>query len=697
MNRHTNHFNRWLCPSNVHALLATVLLLATWSAWSINGSLASAQEIEAAGKPDEVLRKSVAPLDLVASDGTKITIAEDAPAVVICFLGTECPLARKYAPRLQRIADQWKARGVVVIGVDSNLQDTAREIEEFRQANNIRFAIAVDADQRALELLGARRTPEVVVLDRRRAIRYQGRIDDQYLPGLAKPEATVHELHDAVEAIVSDKPILVAKTEPVGCLITKSHSAAGNNPVRSTEPSTSPEQSITYTKHIAPIFRAHCVECHRSGEIGPFAMTDYDEVRGWGAMIAEVIDDGRMPPWHAAPGHARLRNARLMPDKDKRMVRDWVAAGMPRGADQDSSADNNSTEKTVWHLPRNPDLVVSMSSKPYKIPAEGVVEYQYFVVDPQLKEDRWVSAAQVIPGNPGVVHHAIVFIRPPEETDFRGVSWLTGYVPGQRHSPMPAGSARRIPAGSKLVFQMHYTPNGQPQEDNTQVGMIFANEETIENEVLTVMAINQEFEIPPNVDNHAVPASARKLPKGGQLLAISPHMHVRGKAFQLFAKRGDELETILDVPRYDFNWQHTYELDQPIALDSIDSLETICRFDNSSGNVVNPNPNTVVTWGDQTFEEMAVAFFEVSQPRSLLGQRADKRKTTSDPTDSRREEAVKFADDYLKKLDTNRDGFIAYDEAPLTIQRYAFRRFDADSNGRIEKQEVIDTYLNEKR
>ena len=623
-------------------------------------------------------RKAVSNFSLPAADNTAVALPDKAAATVVCFLGTECPLARLYAPRLQKIADQYAAKGVVFIGVDSNLQDTLAEVQQFRQSNNIRFPIGMDYDQKVAESLGATRTPEVFVLDARRAVRYQGRIDDQYLPGVVKPQATVTELVEALEAVLNNEPLRVTHTQSIGCLI--------GRPKRNTES----KSAVTYTSSIARIFQANCVECHRSGEIGPFAMTDYEELRGWGDMIVEVINDGRMPPWHAAPGHVALRNARSMREEDKQAVREWVDAGMPYG--EAGELPSLPPENAEWYLSRSPDLAVEMRKAPYTIPAEGTVDYQYFVVDPGLKEDKWISEAQVVPGNPGVVHHAIVFIRPPDGVDVRGISWLTAYVPGQRQHVLPAGSARRIPAGSKFVFQMHYTPNGTPQKDVTKVGLLFVDKDAVKNEVTTLMAINQEFEIPPQVANHPVTAKLKRLPKGGQLLAISPHMHVRGKSFELFMKQGDESKTLLDVPHYDFNWQHTYELAQPLALDDIESIEFTARFDNSSGNPVNPNPNETVTWGDQTWEEMAVAFFEVSQP--LSRSQEEKKVLSPEEQQQKQQTAEKFADEFLAKLDTNRDGRVHFEEAPISIQRYSFHRFDTNGDRKIERDELVKVALN---
>ncbi|MGN6547828.1 MAG: redoxin domain-containing protein [Aureliella sp.] len=653
--------------------------------------IGSALKTEADEQPP--FRKAIPPFELPSAEGGTLALPDGAQVVVVCFLGTECPLARQYAPRLQKIADQLEQRGVEVIGIDSNLQDSAAEVQNFRQANNIRFPIGMDYDQKVAGLFGAERTPEVFVLDSRRIVRYRGRIDDQYLPGLAKPRASVSELAEALDDLLAGRPVRVERTEAVGCLIGKPNRDKSGRDKSGRDKDSG---DVTYTGQIARVFNDHCIECHRSGEIGPFAMTDYDELRGWGDMIVEVIDEGRMPPWHAAPGHVAIRNARSMPEADKQLVRDWVSAGMPYG--EVSELPPIPASGSEWHLPRKPDLELTMRERPFQVPAEGTVEYQYFVVDPHITEDRWVSAAQVIPGNPGVVHHAIVFIRPPDGVEFRGVNWLTAYVPGQRHSPLPTGTARRIPAGSKFVFQMHYTPNGQPQEDNTRVGMVFVDAESVQNELITLMALNQEFEIPPHAERHAVSARVPHLPAGGQLLAVSPHMHVRGKSFQLFSRRGDQKQLLLDVPRYDFNWQHTYELARPLLLDSIDGLEIEAAFDNSSSNPVNPDPNATVTWGDQTWEEMAVAFFEVSRP--LGGERGRSSDAVRDgamddeepPAAHLRAEVERRADDFLRKLDRDGDGLVAFSEAPLSMQRYSFGMFDHNHDRQIDRTELLEAF-----
>jgi hypothetical protein len=284
-------------------------------------------------------------------------------------------------------------------------------------------------------------------------------------------------------------------------------------------------------------------------------------------------------------------------------------------------------------------------------------------------------------------------VRPPDGTDVRGVGYLTGYVPGQRSFMLPPGHARRVPAGSKFVFQMHYTPNGVEQPDLTRLGINWIPESEVTHEVVTLLGIDQEFEIPPHASDFAVQAEVGWFPRRAELLAIVPHMHVRGKAFQATSRRSDGTSILLDVPRYDFNWQHVYELSEPLPLDSLDALAFTARFDNSAGNPANPDPAQTVTWGDQTWEEMAVAFFELSVPRNgpeeSEPQRNKRRlvmKAEAEQTAS--ESATTFVKDFFARFDRNADDLVEAHETPLVFRRYAFPRYDENRDGKLSREEI---------
>lgn len=623
-------------------------------------------------------------LKLTALDGQKIDLNKPALITVFAFLGNECPVARSYAQGLETIAKQYADRGVRFVGINSNPHDSESELRQFVEDLSLSFPFVKDSVQSIAKRFGATRTAEVIVLDANRVVAYRGRIDDQFSPGVKRSAPSRLDLLNALDELLAGKPVSVPSTAPVGCLITFRQQ-------------TSNKTDITFCGTIAPILYANCLECHRTGEIGPFDISSYDEVVGWADMLVEVIDQKRMPPWHADPNHGSFKNSRQMPPQSLDTIKEWIAAGMPFG-----NAEDLPTKPTFldgWRLPRNPDQIVVMREQPHQVPAHGVVDYQYFVVDPGIREDKWITAAQVIPGSPEVVHHAIVFIRPPDGENFIGIGWLTAYVPGQRATEFPPGFARRVPAGSKLVFQMHYTPNGKEQFDQTKIGLNFTDEASVTHEVFTLAGIDQEFEIPPNTADHSVVASVPWLPKDGILLAAMPHMHLRGKSFQVRTSNGESESIVLDIPHYDFSWQHTYEWNEAIPLIDVARLSFTATFDNSKQNPFNPNPNDYVMWGDQTWEEMAVAFFEIARPHdsTSIDVRSARiaNSTTRDKSSEKKElldaKAVAFADDFLVRFDANHDSVVVNTEVPRIVRDYSFRTMDLNGDGKVTRDELMDS------
>jgi peroxiredoxin len=627
-----------------------------------------------AQETQSILRASLS-FQLPGAGGTTVRFPDDAHhgPTVICFLGTECPLAGHYAPRLAELAAEFEPRGVRFIGIDSNLHDSLEELHRFATEHKLPFPVAKDYDNVVADRLHAQRVTEVLVLGDDSWIQYRGRIDDRYRPGIVRGQTPREDLRIALTELLAGKSVSVPVTEASGCLIGRVRKSITN-------------ASVTYCKEVSRILQANCVECHRSGEIAPFALTDYDEVIGWADAMVETIDQGRMPPWHASPEHGRFANARFMAEADKDILREWVRAGVPYGDVSDLPPPLPTARK--WHLDRDPDLVVGMRDRPFVVPAQGTVEYQYFVVDPGFTEDKWISGAQVIPGSRAVVHHAIVFVRPPDGKRFRGVSWITAYVPGQRTGMLPPGHARFVPAGSTLVFQMHYTPNGTARSDLSKVGLLFSKDADVTHEVYSEIGLEQEFEIPPDTPDYSVEAAPRRMPQQGKLLAVAPHMHLRGKSFQLWSRQGDQKSILLDVPHYDFNWQHVYEFAQPLPLERIGQLEFRATFDNSERNPFNPNPKEYVSWGDQTWEEMAVAFFEIAIPRS--GQGATEQDPGGDRASEPRRsgEMEQLVTEFFERFDANRDGEIVRSELPVAMDRFAFRELDENGDERLSRDEM---------
>jgi peroxiredoxin len=557
--------------------------------------------------------------------------------LVVAFLGIECPLAKQYSVRLQELAKQYEGKGVAFLGVDANSQDAPTEIAAFVRQQGIEYPFLIDAGARLAEQLGATRTPEVFVLDQHRIVRYRGRIDDQFQIGVIRDKAEHQELRDALEALLAGKPVAVASTQPIGCLIGRPQAPVDT-------------PTVTWSKEVVRIFQNRCQECHREGDIGPFALFDYEEAAGWGEMIAEVVRENRMPPWHANPEVGHFSNARLLSSEEKQTILTWVKEGCPKGDDADLPPPRTFTRG--WQLAKAPDEVFEME-QPFQVPAaagrEGV-RYQNFWVDPKFTEDKWLAQAEVIPGNAAVVHHIIVYMH-PDKSDRKQEVFLTAYVPGLRARPMLEGYAKRIPAGSQLRFQVHYTPNGTATEDRSKVGFIYADPSSVNHEVVTTECVNTRFTLEPFKDDQVVTARTRKSPVDLKMLTMSPHMHLRGKSFKFELQRADgSHEPLLDVPRYDFNWQTSYELAEPLTLPAGSQIVCTASFDNSEKNLNNPDPSKTVKWGDQSWDEMMIGYFDIVVPRS--NRPAGKLIGPGIP------EGSAFA-----KLDVDQNGLISRDEA----------------------------------
>jgi peroxiredoxin/mono/diheme cytochrome c family protein len=530
--------------------------------------------------------------------------ARDRKVVVLAFIGTECPLAEAYAPRLAEVARDFEKRGVGFFGVDSNQQDGPVAIGRFAEKHGLPFPILKDIGNDLADRLRAERTPEVFVLDESRAVVYRGRIDDQYAIGIHRPSSTRHDLVDALVAVLAGRPVAAPKTDAVGCRIG-----------RVTKPAQA--GAVTYAKRVARILQSHCVTCHRPGEIAPFSLTDYRQAAGWSSMIAEVVDEGRMPPWHASPEYGKFVNdARLSAD-EKKASRDWVAAGAPEGDPSDLPPPPRFVEG--WQIPR-PDLVLEMPRE-IEIPAEGSMPYQLVEIDPKFAHDVWVRASQVRPGNPAVVHHVVVLVLPPgvEKIDEAGGDFLAAYAPGMPARVMPDGVAKRIPAGSKIVLQLHYTPRGTKQVDRSRIGLLFAEPAKIDKELMSGMALNLRLQIPPGMRDYVSRADFR-FSQPSLLLSLLPHMHLRGKSMTFVAEFPDgRREVILDVPRYEFDWQNLYVLDRPMPMPEGTILHTEARFDNSADNPNNPDPARAITFGEQTWDEMHVGYLNFALADQHLG------------------------------------------------------------------------------
>jgi peroxiredoxin len=570
-------------------------------------------------------------------------------AVVVVFTSVDCPINVAYLPTLVKLAQQYEPKGVQFLAINSNRVDEPAAIAEQARKFELPFPVLKDSNNKVADLFGAKRTPEAFILDSNRAIRYRGRIDDQFGIGFRRREPTTRDLAEALDAVLAGKAPPAAQTEVAGCLIT-----------RAAQPKK--DATVTFTRDVLPILQKNCQECHRPGQIGPMPLLTYEQAEGWSAMIREVVAAKRMPPWFADPKIGHFLNDRSLPEKDREAILAWVDQGCPKGDEKDAPPAVQFPEG--WRIGK-PDAIFEMK-EPYSVPAEmpkGGIPYRYFTLDTNFDEDKWIERAEARPGSPEVVHHIIAFVVPPvdsaEPTPLgppllpalvpaaRKATVLCGTAPGDMPTIMRPGYAKKIPKGAKIVLQMHYTPNGRAQNDRSKIGLIFAKKPTT-HQVLTVPVLQYRFEIPPGDANFQVeslgPSDLGNGPAGFdrdvEIIGFMPHMHLRGKDFFVEAYYPDPKEAalaqlpawkyiqllqsgrltgrkepLLSVPQFNFNWQNLYRLEKPLAAPKGTMIHCVAHFDNSADNPNNPDPKTRVRWGDQTWQEMMVGWTDYAIKR----------------------------------------------------------------------------------
>lgn len=535
------------------------------------------------------------------STGKKWSLADharDAKATVIVFTSTACPVCNGYTLRLSELAKKHAADKVTWVGIASHPADDADTVAKHARTAELPFPLLKDDGTTLADKLQVERVPTVLVLDAGRTVRYAGRIDDQLAPNVQKAKATTAELADALAAVLKGEDVKVPHTAAAGCkLAHKKEVAKADTPV-------------TYHKHVAAILQTKCQDCHRAGEAGPFALTTYQQAKSWSAMLREVVADDVMPPWHADAPLGHFKNDRRLSPADKKTLLAWVDQGCPEGDAKDAPPPRKFADG--WRLGREPDEVLTMP-KAVKVPASGSMPYEYIPVGKPFAEDKWVTAIEVRPEQRAVVHHIIAFMMPPGSTmldlmtpEF-GSYMLGAYVPGDQPIVGGPGQARKIVKGTQILLEVHYTPNGKAVTDKSSIGLCYAKEPP-ESELYCASVMNGRFRILPGAENHEV-KSEQLFPKATTLLSLTPHMHVRGKAFkyEVVTKDGKR-ETILNVPKYDFNWQATYDFAKPVEMPAGAKLECTAWYDNSAKNPFNPDPKKTVRWGDMTNDEMMIGF-----------------------------------------------------------------------------------------
>jgi mono/diheme cytochrome c family protein len=409
----------------------------------------------------------------------------------------------------------------------------------------------------------------------------------------------------------------------------------------------------TFSKDVAPVLYQHCTSCHRPGEIAPMSLLTYQDARPWARAIRDNVINGVMPPWHADPAHGKFRNDRRLSDKEKQVISQWVAAGAPEGDANDLPVPPVYTDG--WSIGQ-PDVVLKMAT-PYALPATGEIPYQYFEVETNFTEDKWIQALEIRPGDRSVVHHVLVYAREPgtsprlqifrqknppgplsptmmkelsdpaireaqQKQALRRGPLMAQTAPGTPATVYPAGLAQLVKAGTVLTFQIHYTTNGKPATDQTSIGFKFAPGPPAA-EVRTGAMLNPRFMIPAGAPDHPVEAAVEFI-EDVTIYSMVPHTHLRGKSWEhrIVYPDGRE-EVLLAVPKYDFNWQTEYIFAEPLRVPKGATLKSLARYDNSTANKANPDATQPVYWGDQTWEEMqyTALYFSVDKTRTTTQQR----------------------------------------------------------------------------
>jgi peroxiredoxin len=512
-------------------------------------------------------------------------------AIAIVFTNTTCPIVQKYWPKLKRLHEQFESKGVQVVSMNASAGDEISEIAEQAIEYSVPFPVVKDADGSCARALGVSRTPEAVIVDAKGKLLYRGRIDDQYRLGGAQTDVKSDDLAAAIEAVLAGKELATTETPVDGCEITF-------------EELELPSQPVTYYETIAPLLQANCIECHRPHGGSPLYLTSFEEVSQNAEMIAEVVAERRMPPWFASRSQ-HFANERGLSPKQRETIVAWVKSGRKEG-DAKRGPEPRKFNDSDWEIGK-PDLIAT-AVETHSLPADGFIDYKYVVMPHIFPQDTWISAAEIKPSNPGTVHHCNMAYWSVGK-DFNAGNFITGRVPGGTAMILDEGIAFKIPAGSMVGLQIHYTTNGKEEKNQMSVGFRFPRT-PIKKELHHVQCTTTKFEIPAGASAHPVSAS-RTLPCEAHGVAMFAHMHLRGKdmIFKAVTPDGKE-ESLLSIPNYHYDWQQNYRWTPGSkTFPKGTKIDVTAHFDNSAFNPFNPDPKSPVKYGPQTFHEMMFGFF----------------------------------------------------------------------------------------
>ncbi|MEX1032961.1 MAG: redoxin domain-containing protein [Cellvibrionaceae bacterium] len=517
----------------------------------------------------------------------------DKEAVVIMIHGNGCPIARNANHTYKDLRAKYASQGVEFLMLNANIQDNRKSIAKEAKEFDIDVPILVDDTQIVAESLGVERTADTFIVDPDNwKIVYRGALDDRLGYETQKFEASEHYVADALDAMLAGEKVELAHTEAKGCIVSLPEKERRKA-----------HKSISYSEEVAPILIDKCLTCHRDGGIGPFAMSDYNMIRGFAPMIREVIRTQRMPPWHADPHIGEFANDRSLTNEEIKTLVHWIEAGAPRGDGPDTLAQYKH-DWPEWVM-GEPDVIIDIPAS--AVPATGVVDYLYPNAENPLDEDVWVRAVEIQPGSRQALHHVITtfgVLDDEARNGFRPLGGLGGYVPGNSDEQFPEDTGVLLPKDAVFNFQMHYTTFGKAVTDKSRLG-IYLHEQKPKYPLDSIVLMNPMLKIPPHAKEHWETKASQPLERDIYLYSLLPHSHFRGKAANFRVKYPDgSEEVLLSVPNYDFNWQTTYHLKEPKLLPAGSVIVYNQAWDNSTQNPANPDPDREVPWGEQTWDEM---------------------------------------------------------------------------------------------
>jgi len=594
-----------------------------------------------------------------------------APAIVIMSQTNGSKVSQTAAVELQKVADAYKAKGVLVYLMNSNLGQTREQAAAEATRLGLKLPILMDELQLVGESMGVRTDGEVFVINPAKnfEVAYHGPLDDRFLKASPSVKAAAKNAYvaRAIDAVLAGKPVVQARVET-----NAGKAIAFPERARAAE-----FANISYTSDVAPILQDKCVTCHQKGGIAPFAMDSYDVVKGFAPMIRESVRTDRMPPYFADPHIGSFNNDQALSATQTKTLIHWIEAGAPRGTGADVLK-LEAGEAPEWpsYLGK-PDVIVDLPA--FDVPATGIVAYQNQRVENPFKEDTWLKAISIKPGERAVLHHVVSnHVPDPKLPRARIPGGSVGsYTPGAEAQVIPEGAGAPVPAGGKLNFQMHYTTTGKAATDKTQVGFytLKAPPEFIKR--ATVIG-DFALSIPAGEARHEEIAYLT-FPADAWLYTLYPHSHYRGMHVELKAKTPDGKETmLLSLPKYDFNWQRDYDPKEPILVKAGTKLIANWVYDNSVHNKANPDSTINVTWGEQSHEEMM--YFRVNY-----------RWADETVTNIRSDLQDKLMDSRtIGALDSSADNLVQINELTGTMEKFKarFADLDLDRNGGLDAKEL---------